>query len=71
MSAVYRDQLDKLLDKLPEENVRALLEVLRRLGRREQVRRWSSAVGSLSDADAEEMRKAVEEGCETIDPDSW
>lgn len=71
MSAPDRDQLVELLDELPEENVRALLGVLRQLGPREQVRRWSSAIGSLTDADAEQMRRAVQEGCESIDPDGW
>ncbi|MEA3399887.1 MAG: hypothetical protein U9R79_01455 [Armatimonadota bacterium] len=70
MSTVYRDQLDELLDQLPEENIRALLDVLREMGSRARLRRWSSAVGGLSDTDAEEMRRAVEEGCESIDTDS-
>jgi|LSQX01.3.fsa_nt_gb hypothetical protein len=71
MSAVYRQQLDDLLDRLPEENLRALLDVLKRLGGRRPIRRWSSAIGRLSEADAEQMKKAIEEGCEQIDPESW
>ncbi len=70
MSA-HREQLVELLGGLPEENIRALLDVLMRLGAREQVRRWSSAVGGITDADAEQMRHAVQEGCETIDPGTW
>jgi hypothetical protein len=60
-----------LLDGLPEENLRALLNVLRGLHGSSRVRRWSSAIGSLSDADAEEMRRTIEEGCEQIDAEDW
>jgi len=60
-----------LLDELPEGNLRALLHALRRLGPTGQVRRWNNAVGSLSDADADEMRQAVEEACEGIDAEAW
>jgi len=70
MSA-HREQLIELLGGLPEENIRALLDVLMRLGAKEKVRRWSTAVGGATDADAEQMRRAVQEGCETIDPDTW
>ena len=71
MKPTYRDQISDLLDELPEENVRALLELLRRPGPRKRPRRWSSAVGSVSHTDAQQMRRAVEEGCESIDPNSW
>jgi len=52
MSTAHREQLDDLLDDLPEESIQALLDVLRRMGRRPRLRRWSSAVGSVSAADA-------------------
>lgn len=71
VSTAFREQLGELLDELPEESIRALLGVLRASGRSARLRRWSSAVGSLSDADAEQMRRAIEEGCERIDPDTW
>lgn len=71
MSAAHREQIEELLDELPEENILALLGVLRRLGKRERIRRWSSAVATISDADAEEMRRAVAEGCERVDPGGW
>jgi len=71
LSAVHREQLYDLLDELPEDNLRALLHALRRLGPTGQVRRWNDAIGSLSDADAEEMRRAVEEACENVDRDAW
>ena len=71
MSTVHREQLDELLDHLPEENIRVLLDVLRKMGRHLQLRRWSSAVGSVSAADAAQIRQAIEEGCERVDPASW
>ncbi len=61
MSTAHREQLDELLDDLLEESVQALLDVLRRMGRRPRLRRWSSAVGSVSAADAAQMRRAIEE----------
>jgi predicted DNA-binding antitoxin AbrB/MazE fold protein len=33
--------------------------------------RFPNSFGGLSDEDAEEMRKAIEEECERIDPDVW
>ena len=33
--------------------------------------RFPNSFGGLSDKDAEEMRKAIEEECERIDPDAW
>jgi hypothetical protein len=71
MSAVHREQLDELLDDLPEENLRALLQVLRRHGRDSGIRRWSEAIGAIGDHDAAEMRNAVAEDCERIDTGSW
>ncbi len=71
MTAVDREELENLLDELPDGNIRALLEVLKRRDRREPLRRWSSAVGGISDGDAQEMRQAVEEECERIDPEGW
>jgi len=61
MSTAHREQLDELLDDLLEESVQALLDVLRRMGRRPRLRRWSSAVGSVSAAHAAQMRRAIEE----------
>gem|GEM_PF-4133840 len=71
LSTECREQLNDLLDELPEENLRALFEALRRAGSEGRIRRWSRAVGSVSDRDAEEMRRAVEEACEEIDADGW
>jgi hypothetical protein len=34
-------------------------------------RQVAALAGSISDADAEAMLKAIEEGCEQIDPTQW
>ena len=33
--------------------------------------RFPNSFGGLSNEDAEEMRKGIEEECERIDPDAW
>ena len=33
--------------------------------------RYPNSFGGLSDEDAEEMRKVIEEQCERVDPDDW
>lgn len=71
MSTATREQIDELLDGLPEENLRALLSVLHRLKDPSRLRRWSNVVGTLSDEDAEEMRRVIEEGCEQVDSGGW
>jgi len=71
MEAIVRDELQLVLSQLPEENLRALLEVLRGLGSDRPVRRWSRAIGSLTDSEADELRRIIEEGCENVEPDAW
>lgn len=71
MSVAYRDEICAELAKLPEGNLRALLRVLRASSPERPMRRWSSAVGTLSDEDAEQMRRVIEDGCEVIEPNEW
>ena len=71
MTTAYRDDICLELERLPEDNLRALLAALRLAVSAQPVRRWSSAVGTVSDEDAEQMRRAVEEGCEGVDADEW
>ena len=71
MSTAAREQLDELLDELPSGNLQALLDVLRGLGGSSRLRRWSNVIGSMSDAEAEELRRAIEEGCERVDREDW
>jgi len=59
------------IERLPEEHLRALLEALRRANGAQPVRRWSAAIGSISDEDAQAMLQAIEEDCETIGPEAW
>jgi hypothetical protein len=71
MAVSAREEIDAVLDELPDENLEVLLRVLRRLRRGEPLRRWSAAIGRLSETDAEDMLRAIEEGCERVDPESW
>ena len=71
MTAAEREEIYAALDELPVENVQALLAALRRLRLDQPIRRWSAAIGTLSHAEAEEMRRIIEEGCEKVDPGSW
>jgi hypothetical protein len=69
MTAALRDEFLAVLHGLPEENLRALLHVLRQMrDDKRPIRRWSPAIGSISDRDTEEMRRAVEEECEGVGP---
>ncbi len=71
MNAELRSRLNEVLDRLPEENLRALLAVLQRLAPHEPVRRWTPDIGGLSDEDAEQMRRAIEEAFEGVEQDAW
>jgi hypothetical protein len=72
MTTALREELLAELEGLSDGNLRALLQVPRGIrDDAEPIRRWSPAVGSLSDEDAEQMRRAIEEGCEGVDPDEW
>lgn len=71
VAATVREELNIVLSRLPDDNLRALLHVLRRLGGERRARRWSRAVGSLSDAEADEMLRIIEGGCENVDADTW
>ena len=33
--------------------------------------RWAAVCGVISDEDAEQMLRAIEEGCERVDPREW
>lgn len=71
MAIPYEKEIYAELARLPEGNLKALLEALRAARPDRPLRRWSSAVGTLGDEDAEQMRGAVEEGCEVVDADQW
>ncbi|MBD3175524.1 MAG: hypothetical protein GF320_10100 [Armatimonadia bacterium] len=69
MSARVREEIDELLTGLPESNLRALLDALR--SGQVPLRRWSAAVGAVTNEDADTMIRAMDEGCERIEPESW
>jgi hypothetical protein len=72
MTEALREAILTELERLPEPNLRALLNVLRDMREDDPpIRRWSPAFGSISDEDAEAMLQAVEEGCERVDPNDW
>jgi hypothetical protein len=71
MTDAVREEIEAALDELPEEGLKALLEMLRRMKAREPGGWWSPAIGSMPDDDAEEMRRIIEEGCERIETNSW
>ena len=74
MSVTTRDiraEIDAVLDNLSDGNLKALLDVLHEMRTGAPLRRWSPAVGSISQEDAELMLQAIEEGCERIEPDEW
>jgi len=71
MNADLRDRLNEALQRLPEEHLRALLEVIERAASHQPLRRWTPDTGGLSDEDADEMRRAIEEAFERVEPDAW
>lgn len=73
--AILTDEVTKLMKELPEDAQRRVLEYTRSLRSRprglsgkELVERFA---GTISHEDAEEMRRAIAEDCERIDPDGW
>ncbi|MBI2297344.1 MAG: hypothetical protein HYU66_00075 [Armatimonadetes bacterium] len=62
-------ELLALVDSLPGYNKRALLRELRR-DAAAPIRRWSTAIGSISDEDAAEMLAAIEDEFERIPGES-
>jgi len=65
-AGTVREEILALLEGLPESNLRALADVLKRMHEGHEIRRWSPAVGSISDEEAEEMQKAIEEEFERV-----
>ena len=70
MSAIQREEICAALEQLPQANVKALLEVLRKLPAGKPLRRWRAAVGTLTAKEAAEMQRVIEEGCEKVEEDS-
>jgi hypothetical protein len=70
MTQSLRDEVLDGLEKLPERNVRLLLEALRRTPD-PGYRNWSPAIGLMSDEEVDEMMAIIEGGCERADPVEW
>jgi hypothetical protein len=74
MSAVERELQSRIAQLGPEEK-RRLLEYTRTLGTSRPRGTPGSALrplfGSISEEDARQMSKAIEEGCEQVDADGW
>jgi hypothetical protein len=74
MSAVDRELTIRIAQLDPDEK-RRVLEYVRTLGPSRPLGTPGSALrplfGSMSKEDVAEMRQAIEEGCERIDPDGW
>ena len=70
---LLQDEIAETVARLPEHKKREVLEFARRLIKAPADRRvrLSSLAGSISVVDAEAMLKAIEEGCEKIDAESW
>jgi len=76
VNSVIQAELLKELERLSETNQKLVLGYARSLPplQRPQGTKGSELLkfaGSLSPEDAEEMRAAIEEGCERIDTDGW
>lgn len=69
--------LDAIIEELrllPAEKLEMAADYIRRLKRISQKERraiLASTFGSVSKEDADEMEKAIEEGCEKIDESHW
>ncbi|MDI9583975.1 MAG: hypothetical protein QM473_07150 [Acidobacteriota bacterium] len=69
MATSYRDEICRELLHLPEPNLRALLKALRASAPDCMVRRWNRAIGSITDEDASEMSRAIEEAFGAVETD--
>lgn len=74
MTTAIRDQIVEQLDRLSTEDQSAVLRFVTVLTNGPVKVRPESArnfLGVLSDEDASAMMRAIEEGCEQIDPSAW
>ena len=75
VSQSIEKQLHDVLDKLPLDKQRRVLDFARGLNGGippgTPGKDLLKFAGSISTEDAEQMRHAIEEGCERIDPNEW
>ncbi len=72
-----RERILEDLDQLPPALQRRALELVHELKEKSGLPRGASRdalhqlAGTLDSESAREMREAIEEGCERVDPDAW
>ena len=75
VSSELKDEILKNLDRLPPAMQHRVLEFARALVLSEPqgtpAEELLACVGILSEEDADEIAKAIEEGCEQVDPSEW
>jgi len=74
MTAAMREEIMEQLDRLSEGGLCKLRAVLRRIEEEDRAareRRRREVIGSISDEDAAQMLKVIEEEFERIDDDRW
>jgi hypothetical protein len=73
MSITLKDQIIEQVDRLDEAQCQRLLEFARRIavpagtGGRDLLR----FAGTIDPVDLEAMSRAIQEGCEQVDPNAW
>jgi hypothetical protein len=75
IDSAIKDQLLKQVDQLTLEGQHQVLEFVNSLAKRSSSKigpkNFLELCGILDSQSAEEMRQAIEEGCERIDPNDW
>ena len=72
VEGVYRNGKVELAEELPGiAEARVIVTFLPGKPAADAVNPWLAVSGSISDEDAEQMLKAIEEGCEQVDPEGW
>ncbi len=66
------ENLWKLLDALPDEEWKRLRKIRDRLSQGcSSTPAWREIVESFSPDDVADIKRAIEESCEKVDPDGW
>jgi hypothetical protein len=73
MSQTIKEQIIEQVDRLDEHRCKQVLDFARRLAAPAGTpgRTLMGFVGSIDPVDLDAMAKAVQEGCEKVDPNAW
>ncbi|HET9179873.1 MAG TPA: hypothetical protein VFQ24_16080 [Terriglobia bacterium] len=73
MSQTIKEQIIEQVDRLDEKRRKQVLDFTRRLAAPFGTpgRNLAGFIGSIDPADLDAMAKAIQEGCERIDPNAW